>query len=236
MAKTLKQKVAERLDELGRNPFEAARSVDLERGFINDLLQDKKRTVKGENLKKLAQALDWTIADLVEEAMGGGPSAAPKRPVPVTGSDVELPIRCEVAAGSWQAIDEASDEVLGYAPAPTIPGYERFPQWYERVLGESFNRKIPNGALIHVVDAIAMGYAPKQDDVVVVMRRRAGGAFFERSVKQVELTPNGILLWPRSFDPKWSKPLDLAHGLKEGEDATVEIVGKVLRAYIGLEG
>jgi hypothetical protein len=231
MAKSLKQKVADRLDELGRNPFEAARDAELERGFINDLLQNKKRTVKGENLKKLAKALDWTVADLLEEAI----SAPPRRQVPLTGSDVKLPIRYEVAAGAWHAVDEVADEELGFADAPRIPGYEQFPQWYERVRGDSFNRKIPDGALVHVVDAIAMGYAPKHEDVVVVMRRRAGGAFFERSVKQVELSAAGILLWPRSFNEKWSKPLDLTQGLSEGEDASVEIVGKVLRAYIGLE-
>jgi hypothetical protein len=226
----LKKKVEERLAELGRNPFEAARIGELERGFINDILQGKKRSVRGENLRKLAKGLDWEIADLIGEE----PKPA-KRPVPLAGSDIELPILFKVAAGAWHATDEVYDEPMGHAPAPRIPGYEKFPQWYELVEGDSFNKKIPEGALIHVVDAIAMGYAPKHDDIVVVRRSRAGGAFYERTVKQVAITPEGVLLCPRSYNPRWATPLNLSEGIGEHEDVTVEIVGKVLRAYIGFE-
>lgn len=230
MTKPLKDKVADRLQALGRNPFEAARSVELERGFINDILQDKKRSVRGENLQKLARALDWTVADLLDEVV------APPRPrlqIPLAGAEVELPIRYEVAAGAWRAVDEAVDEPLGFAPAPRIPAYEAFPQWYEKVVGDSFNRLIPEGALVHVVDAVAMGYSPRHEDVVVVQRARAGGSFRERTLKQVAMTADGVELWPRSHNPKWSEPLRISRDIDPREDATVEIVGKVVRAYIG---
>lgn len=231
MPNALKDKVEARLKELDRNPFEAARLGELERGFVNDLLQGKKRTVKGDNLGRLAKGLDWTVADLIGEAEG-----VSRRPIPVTGSELDLPIRYEVAAGAWHEVDEVADEPLGHAPAPRVPGYEQFAQWYERVVGDSFDRRIPPGALIHVVDAIALEYEPRHGDVVVVERSRAGGQMLERTVKEIAIVKGAIELWPRSHNPRWSKPLIVTEGVQVDEDVTVRIAGKVLRAYIGLEG
>lgn len=143
-----------------------------------------------------------------------------------------LPICHEVAAGLWLPADEVRDEPIGYYDAHFLEEYRDFQQWLEAVSGDSMDRMLPHGALIHVVDAIAMGYEPKTLDLVVVVRRRAGGAFLERSVKQVEITASGIELWPRSHNPRWSEPLSMRDGLKDGEDAEVEIVGKVVQAYI----
>ncbi len=65
----LRTVVAARLKELNRNPFEAARAAEpkpLERGFINDLLIQKKKSVGLDKLPQLASALDWTAADLLD--------------------------------------------------------------------------------------------------------------------------------------------------------------------------
>lgn len=228
MADSLKMKVEKRLAELDRNPFEAARAGELERGFINDILQGKKRSVRGENLNKLARALDWSAADLLDPS--------PENPSQLRLPKLKtLPIRFEVAAGSWMAADEFREEPLGYyEEAQLVEGYDQFPQWLERVVGDSYDRKIPDGALVHVVDAIALGYAPRHGDTVLVVRRRAQGAFVERSLKEVVQAPFGVELWPRSHNPKWDQPLNYADGLREGEDAEVQIVGKVLRAYLTL--
>lgn len=66
-AMDLKDTVRSRLDELGRSPFEAARRGGLQRHFVNDILAGKKRSVRGDNLARLAQGLDWTV----EELLGG---------------------------------------------------------------------------------------------------------------------------------------------------------------------
>lgn len=57
---SLKTSVARRLEQIGKNAFEAARDGGLERNFINDILNDKKKSVRGDNLKKLAKGLDST--------------------------------------------------------------------------------------------------------------------------------------------------------------------------------
>lgn len=62
---SLKEIVKRRLAETGQNPFEAARRGGLERVFINDILADKKQSVRGANLEKLAKALLCDPADLI---------------------------------------------------------------------------------------------------------------------------------------------------------------------------
>lgn len=146
---------------------------------------------------------------------------------------VRLPILHKAAAGFWLPADEIADQPIGFYPeALVLPEYAEVQQWIEVVEGDSMNRLLPDGALIHVVDAIGLGYAPRHDDIVVVVRRRAQGAFVERSVKQVALTPTGVELWPRSFNEKWSTPLPFLDGVRENEDVEIEIVGKVVKAYI----
>lgn len=61
----LKANVERRLQELGLNPFEAARRGGLERNFVNDILNGKKLSVRGDNLAKLAVGLECEPADLL---------------------------------------------------------------------------------------------------------------------------------------------------------------------------
>lgn len=176
-------------------------------------------------LTALARAAEVAPPDLTGLEM-----AAPTVTSP--GAPIELPIRGEVGAGPWRKVDELPEGPLGYfAEAHRIPGYEQWPQWIERVVGDSYNQRIPDGALVHVVDAIAMGYAPANGDTVVVERRSGQGAFIERSLKQVVQTPFGLELWPRSHNPAWDQPIDYREGAR-GEDIEVQVVGKVLRAYL----
>lgn len=64
--KSLIDKVRDRLDDLDRNPFEAARIGGLERSFINDFLIGRKKSVSYDNLPHLAKALDWSLSDLMD--------------------------------------------------------------------------------------------------------------------------------------------------------------------------
>jgi len=73
MVYELQRAVMERLKELDRNPFEAARLGGLERSFVNDILIGRKRSVRGDNLARLARALDWD-SRLLMDAAGRGPS------------------------------------------------------------------------------------------------------------------------------------------------------------------
>ena len=92
MVYELQRAVMARLKELDRNPFEAARLGGLDRSFVNDILIGRKRSVRGDNLERLARALDWDSRLLMDAARRsrspegfnfGGPS-------PRTGINLDL--------------------------------------------------------------------------------------------------------------------------------------------------
>ncbi len=230
MTRALVERIEERLEGLGKTAEGASREAGLSRDFIRTLQRRPDTSPKADNLGALATVLGCSVDYLLgrSELLGTPPAAPPV-------GEVMLPIRANVGAGPWLAVEEISDEPIGWAPAHVIPEYAAWPQWLERVQGDSYNRFIPNSALVHVVDTQAMGYEARHDDVVVVVRSRAQGAFIERTLKQVALTPQGIELWPRSYNEKWSAPLKLTEDLRADEDASVQIVGKVLRAYIDMQ-
>jgi len=61
----LRERVLRRLEELRIGPVEAAKRVNgLERNYIRDLIEGKKRSFGSAKLSDVARALQWTIADL----------------------------------------------------------------------------------------------------------------------------------------------------------------------------
>jgi phage repressor protein C with HTH and peptisase S24 domain len=110
----LKDRVEHRLRDLGINAFEAARRGELERGFVNDILNGKKQSVRGNNLARLARALEVPPEFLLLEdyALTGAtrPSVAFPRSdtVQVPEYDVRLSagggalIEAEDVKGVWQ--------------------------------------------------------------------------------------------------------------------------------------
>lgn len=141
-----------------------------------------------------------------------------------------LPVRYRVQAGAWIEMDFAEQDYPSPPRAVTPdPAYGDWPQWLELVVGDSIDREIQPGSFEHVVDAIEMGYSPQDGHFVVVERRRDQGRLRERSIKQVAIGRHReIELWPRSTNPIWDKPLQLAHN-EEGVE--VEIMGLVIGAY-----
>lgn len=143
-----------------------------------------------------------------------------------------LPVRYKVQAGLWFEADaEEPPEQPSLAVLPD-QRFARFPQWLEKVVGDSADKKIPAGHYAHVVDAIEMGYAPREGDWVVVERSSDQGGKRERTIKQVEIGPHGaVRLCPRSSNPRWRKPIEILAGIANHEAAEVRIVGLVIGAY-----
>lgn len=61
----LKSRIRDRLAELDRSPITAAAKVGLERTYIRDFVGGKKASLRSDKYEQVAQALDWTIADLL---------------------------------------------------------------------------------------------------------------------------------------------------------------------------
>lgn len=111
---TLKTVVSRRLTQLGKNPFEAARDGGLERNFVNDILNDKKRNVRGDNLEKLARGLEATPAEVLsgefisepnaDRVVAHAPEADPMVAIP------EYDVR--LSAGGGSLVDE--EKIIDY--------------------------------------------------------------------------------------------------------------------------
>lgn len=84
---SLKANVERRLQALGINPYEAARRGGLERNFVQDILHDRKRTVRGDNLEKLARGLECTPADLIPGASHKGSQVEYREVIGYAGAD-----------------------------------------------------------------------------------------------------------------------------------------------------
>lgn len=142
-----------------------------------------------------------------------------------------LPVRYDVGAGTWQEVSDAQ-VFLGVGTVAPDPAYSGFPQWLERVQGDSMDREYRQGELVHVVDAFALGYAPQHGDHVILVRRRNDGAEMERTIKEVVRTPEGRLeFWPRSTNPRWNAPVSYTDGLASDASVEVEVAALVIGSY-----
>lgn len=177
-----------------------------------------------------------TLAKLATAIGEQPPQIGPTRALQIVGSF--LAVRFRVQAGLWYEVDsEEPIEQISYPVVPD-PRYAEWPQWLELVVGDSANKKIPDGHYAHVVDAIEMGYMPKPKHWVVVERQRDQGRIRERTIKQVGevkfVEIDGVdhlraELWPRSTNPRWSEPIQIGVDGDEGVEA--RIVGLVIGAY-----
>lgn len=197
------------------------------------------RGVTLDKLIELAQAIGFDRDSLLMEqaAVVGGVAPPPTArghlervaaftPAP---NDAGLVIRDRVQAGNWLEADDTGQSTYRTYPAVRDARYPHADQWLSEVMGDSVNRlNIFEGDMVHLVDTIAIGYHPRTDDVVEVERIRNGGAERELTIKQIELVHDGLLLWPRSTNSRWSQPLELRDGTNDGEEIEVRIRGLVI--------
>lgn len=143
-----------------------------------------------------------------------------------------LRVRYQVGAGLWRMVDDVGQVDYGTAPVLADPAYAQFPQWFERVVGDSMNLEYHEGTLLHVIDTIALGYAPRAGDHVIVQRTKNQGADIERTVKEVQFAPHGMVLCAKSSNPRWANhPVVVKPDGHDQEDCEVQIVGWVLGSY-----
>jgi hypothetical protein len=212
------------MQEKGLSPPQWARAAGVAASTIQRAIKPSYKFVtSSKTLAKLASAAGATPPKIAQ--------ATSAQIIPLF-----LPVRHKVQAGYWLEADVDTQE-FREPPRAVMPDprYSEWPQWLEEVVGDSANKRIPEGSFAHVVDAIEMGYSARDGDWVVVERRRGGGLLRERTIKQIAITRDGrVELWPRSTNPKWSAPVVLNAGGRGAEDMEVEIVGLVIGVYTGL--
>lgn len=171
--------------------------------------------------KKYAAALGTTAAWLLY---------GDDTPESVAGTTTEeLPLIGPIQAGAWLTLDDSVQDDPIMVTAIADRRYPHARQWLREVRGDSMNaRGIMPGDLAHIVEITGAGVNLNSGMVVEVTRTRDGGGLREITLKEVEIGPDGMLLWPRSSNPKWKDPVRLDDG-GEG-DLEVQITGLLLQS------
>lgn len=137
----LRQRIRERLAQLGTGPIEAAKNVQgLERNFIRDFLEGKKQSFSSAKQPLVAQALQWTVSELL------GP---PPRRVSQSAPKISMvPLLDRVTAGRLKS--PSSQIPVEDVPLLAFADLGRGEFFALTVEGDSMDRYSPDGSTIIV--------------------------------------------------------------------------------------
>ena len=224
-ANEFQRRVTQRLADLKRNPFEAARLGGFkERGFVHDVVVLKKNSVTGENLKKLAVALDCDVEYLLSRQDVAKATSSVYSPGVVS-------VRGEVAAGLWidSGLDGAETFTLRPSPFPPDGRYPTAAQFDLVVRGTSIDRFAREGQILRCVTLD--GYRRDLADNQLVIAERFRGDLRERTAKRWKTSKGRLELWPDSDDPRWQEPLIVDPETGDADGDLVKIFGVVLYVF-----
>lgn len=186
----LRDRIRDRLDVKGLNPFEAARMAGLERSFLNDLLIGKKQTIRQRYLPAIASTLDCDPGYL----SGSQNSPRKQRGEEDRAKAMVLAGICE--AGAWR---DAGIDPPEADPLPIEPDF-RYPaedQVCYLVRGDhAAGLAITDGSVVCAATLAAIedaGRSLRHGDVVIVERRDDRGRR-EISIRSVEEGRSGTRL------------------------------------------
>lgn len=142
-----------------------------------------------------------------------------------------LPIRYRVQAGIWEEVFENhSYSLADYGTAPFYPmdGIPLDDQWAEEIIGDSVNRKYPDGTIIHVRKFHSMSEELPVGKFVVIQHYKHGLA--KRTVKLLSIIDGKPVAIGYSTDERWNVPVHFGQEPEDGETAEIDAV--VLRGMI----
>lgn len=205
--------------ERGTTPRAVSRAIGSNDTLVRDILSGKSKNARGDTMAKIAEHLGVPVSELMSGVdLPEGPSAEQL---------TELPLIGPVQAGAWLAVDDTVQDEPQMMAVALDRRYPTARQWLREVRGDSMNaRNVYPGDLAHLVELIGSGVSLNSGMIVEVTRTRDGGALREVTLKEVEVKDDGIVLWPRSINPRWKDPVRLDDG--SGSDITVEITGLLI--------
>lgn len=178
----LKNRVQQRIDELGQSPITLARKVGLERGYINDILIGRKSTIRGDKINLVAKALRCDPSFLTED------SPTPQISFQPPGIDVWG--ACQ--SGIWREKDAKADYPLVLPIAPDA----RFPQANQGafvIRGLLDSEAFRTAALGIEPATFEQSVHPIESGMVVAIKRKRG-ELIETSLRMVETGPRPRLV------------------------------------------
>lgn len=214
-----RDKLRELIKERGTTARAVSREIGTNETLIRDILSGKSANPQATTMARIAEALSVPLSEFF---IGG--DAFEASPPPLL---AELPLVGPVQAGAWLALDDSGQEDPPMIAAAVDRRYPHARQWLREVRGDSMTaRNIYPGDLVHLVDVVGAGVNLNTGMIVEVTRGRAGGALREITLKEVEATERGLVLWPRSHNARWKEPVLLDDG--GADDIEVEITGLLI--------
>ncbi len=240
----LRDRIKQRLDELGISPRAASLAAGMSSDVIRDLFRRPDNSPTVETIRKLAVGLqttpEWLAFGSYEVGTLGGKEGA--LPSQLHGPElIEVAVTLKpaayggvVEAGSFRPVDEFGDIE---PPTRQEPPDSEFPDaevMFFDVAGDSMNKLKPRpimpGDRVFALNFASLRnrVALRDGMVVVVQQTIDGGQHRERSVKQLELYEDRMEFHPRSDNPR-HKPIVISRDYTPEDGKEVEIFALVRR-------
>lgn len=214
-----RDRLRELLKERGTTARAVSREIGTNETLIRDILSGKSANPQAMTMARIAEALAVPLSEFFTGGDGGEPLAHYEL--------AELPMIGPVQAGAWLALDDTSQDEPPMVAAAADRRYPHARQWLREVRGDSMNaRNIYPGDLVHLVEVIGSGVNLNTGMIVEVTRTRDGGTLREITLKEVEVTDRGLVLWPRSHNARWNNPVRLIDD--QDENIEVEVTGLLI--------
>lgn len=188
-------------------------------------LEKGERKLSQDWMERISKVLDCSPADLISDP---DTSPLPTGAIPIKGF-ASLPVLGSVQAGAFLVVDENQIEVvdLPHIDVPLVSDYAPEKHYLLKVIGDSMNKRIPDG--YHAICVEFNGMEPKIGDIVVVERLKDGGQLVETTIKRLSEINGRCALVPESHDPKFTT----IYPDQENKGTEVKVVAKVVNAIAG---
>lgn len=204
--------LAEAIERAGTTPAALAIAIDRDKDYIRDFLVGRKRSLKAEDFRKIAEKLK-PVTELLTVTEVGLTSDVP-----------ELRVVGTIRAGAWIESYMLENADQGSIPVSRDPRFPEARQYALAVLGDSMDKVAPDGSFVVCVDFADSGLSLTPGMVAHVESLEHGKS--ETTLKEIAMKNGKTLLIPRS-----SNPVYLPIPLKGHDGIEVYIRGVVLSVY-----
>jgi SOS-response transcriptional repressor LexA len=216
------------------NATKLGKAAGLGNTAVHDILSGKNQSPSVPVIRKLAGALDTSVAYLMGETddSSGAPPRGGMAPIPVIG------IAETGAFRPMQDIDSTQEYELPRIHAPRNSSFAAAKHFALEIRGDSMNaaRPIPLVAGMHALclDMVDADLTIESGRIYAVRRTLDGGQTYELTIKRAHVFKNRIELRPESTN-KAHKTIEIAREDHDGGTNEVRAIGLVYGVYGSME-
>ena len=226
------ERIQDRLDAVGLNPFSAAKAAGLGADYVRDILRGKVKVPSGYRLARLATVLECSIEYLLGETseLGPPPQSSKDEYQPRVS---HLPIQHRLARNVFRPPEDENETVPGWSALVfDLDDFSGRKQWLALIEDEHAQPVLSKNTIVHVLDANSDKFKLEARDILVVERYRDSFSLVERTLWRAldTLTYGSVLATPISTSGEaGAGQLETISTL--AEHPTLRVAGRVLTAF-----